>query len=152
LAWTPGRNKQDGYFTINTPGTCAVVGFARDKTCRLNKVTITPKSQFCALYVLARDLEEDLNQGPAILVVAMARARNTAMTFNETQDAVLDKGRPPILMEPVKATIHMDRPGPCTVTVLNHDGLRTSRQLPVQDGIFEIDGARDKTPYYLVEY
>lgn len=152
LAWTPGQNNQDGYFTLQTPHTCAVVGFAQDLPCHLGQVTMTPKSRFSVIYVTARDLKDTLMNGNALLVVAMARARNTGMILNDTQDAVLEKGRAPIRMEPVKATLRIRRPGQPTVTLLDHDGMRTSRQLPIQNGLFEIDGARDKTPYYLVEY
>jgi hypothetical protein len=38
------------------------------------------------------------------------------------------------------------------VHVLDHDGCRTGRTLPLRDGVLEIDGARDKTPYYLITY
>jgi hypothetical protein len=44
----------------------------------------------------------------------------------------------------------MDTPG--TNRLLDHDGARTEKTLPVADGAFTIDGARDKTCYHLVEY
>ena len=65
---------------------------------------------------------------------------------------LLDRGSAPILMEPVRATITIDRPGDPTVHVLDHNGCRTGRTLPVREGQLEIDGARDRTCYYLVEY
>ena len=65
---------------------------------------------------------------------------------------IIERGKPPVVMEPVKATIKIDRPGKVTVYILDHDGVRTDRTVPVQDGQFTIDGARDKTPYYLVVY
>jgi len=36
--------------------------------------------------------------------------------------------------------------------LLDHDGLPTGKSLPIQDGRFTLDGARDRTPYYLVRY
>jgi hypothetical protein len=55
-------------------------------------------------------------------------------------------------MEPVRAAIALRRAGAPTVHLLDHDGLRTEKKLAVRDGTFEIDGARDRTPYYLIEY
>jgi hypothetical protein len=36
------------------------------------------------------------------------------------------------------------------VNVLDHDGRRTGRTIPVKDGRFTLDGAKDKTIYYEV--
>jgi hypothetical protein len=38
------------------------------------------------------------------------------------------------------------------VNVLDHDGGRTGRTVPVKDGRFTLDGARDKAIYYEVVY
>ena len=56
------------------------------------------------------------------------------------------------LMEPVKAVITIRRAGRPTVYALDHDGFRTDRTLVARDGTFEIDGVRDRTPYYLIVY
>ena len=83
--------------------------------------------------------------------VAIARARNTGMkVFQDSR--IIDRGKAPVVMEPVKATIRIDRPGKATVYVLDNDGVRTDRTLPVQDNQCTIDTARDKTPYYLIAY
>ena len=55
-------------------------------------------------------------------------------------------------MEPVRAEIHLRKEGTPTVHVLDHDGCRTGKTLPCPDGKIQIDGARDKTCYYLVSY
>jgi galactose mutarotase-like enzyme len=74
------------------------------------------------------------------------------MTLNETENAVLKQGAGPVLMEPVRARIKLARSGTARVHVLDHDGRRTGRTLKVSDKSFEIDGAKDRTPYYLVVY
>jgi hypothetical protein len=155
LRWKEGSDteaKLGGYFTIDTPGTKAVVGFAPGQECRLGEVTITPQCPFAAIYVTACERDKDIRTSKKLLVVALARARNTGMRFNETEDSLLDRGQPPILMEPVQATITVSRPGTPKLVLLDHDGLRTETTLPIQDGQFTIDGARDKTPYYLIEF
>ncbi|MEK7995349.1 MAG: hypothetical protein AAB403_16220, partial [Planctomycetota bacterium] len=64
----------------------------------------------------------------------------------------LQVGAGPILMEPVEAEIMIRKPGDPKVIVLDHDGAPTGRTIPAADGTFTIDGARDKSPYYVVRY
>jgi len=151
LRWREGESKLDGSFTMDTPATKAVVGFAEGQTARLGHVTITPQSRYGAIYVTAQGPGEDISSAGRLLVVVIARARSTGMkVFQDSR--IIERGQAPVVMEPVKATIRIDRPGRATVHVLDHDGARTGRTLPVQDGQFTIDGASDKTPYYLVAY
>jgi hypothetical protein len=153
LRWQePGEAKLGGYFTIDTPGTKAVVGFAAGQTFQLGEVTITPQSPFAAIYVTAQETDKDIRTSRKLLVTALARARNTGMEFNDAGDSLLDRGQPPILLEPVKATITLSKPGMPRLVPLDHDGLRTQGSLPVQHGTVTIDGTRDQTPYYLIEY
>ncbi len=151
LRWKAGKSKLDGFFTLDTPGTKAVVGFAAGQACVLGSVTIEPKSRFVAVYVTAKEPDRTVETSKKLLVVAVARARNSGMkVFND--DRILDKGKPPVVMEPVRARIAVRKGGAPKVTALDHNGRRTDRVLPAEGGAFEIDGARDKTPYYLVEY
>jgi hypothetical protein len=152
LRWKSGSSKLDGCFTINTDATKAVVGFTKDQTFELGNVTIQPKSRFSVIYLTAQDPNKDINSSKKILVVAIARARNTGMKLNKSEDQILDQGESPILMESVRATIKLKRPGQAEVYLLDHDGLRTQKTLLVQNNTFEIDGNRDKTCYYLITY
>jgi hypothetical protein len=152
LRWREGASETDGFFTMNTAATKAVVGFAEGKALELGGVTIEPRSRFAAIYITAQAKGETIASARKLLVVAIARARNTGMRLSAAEDAVLDRGGPPVLMEPVKATISLGRPGAPTVLLLDHDGLPTDRTIPVREGTFTIDGARDRTPYYLVRY
>jgi len=151
LRWRAGGERLSGYFTMDTPASKAVVGFAAGQTCKLGEVTIAPQGRFGAVYVTARDPGGTVAAAKDLLVVAIARARNTGMkVFQDSR--ILARGGPPVVMEPVRARIRIDgRPAP-TVQVLDHDGCRTGRTLPVRDGEFQIDGARDKTCYYLIRY
>jgi hypothetical protein len=153
LRWQEGSGgKLGGYFTIDTPGTKAVVGFAEGRQCRLGDITITPQCPFAAIYISAQEPDKDITTSKGLLITALARARNTGMKLNDSEDELLDRGNPPILMEPVKATITLSKPGTPKLYLLDHDGLRTETTIPIQDGRFTIDGTRDKTPHYLLEY
>lgn len=151
LTWCPGKSKMDGYVTIDTPATKAVVGFADGATCRLGEITIEPDSRYGAIYVTAQKQQATVRDADALLVVAIARARNTGMKVHADR-LVVEKGDAPILMEPVRANITLDRPGTPTVHILDHDGARTEHTLPVKNGTISIDTGRDKTCYYLVSY
>jgi hypothetical protein len=143
-----------GYFTVNTAGTKAVVGFAKGKSFDLGNVTIRMKSRFGAVFVTADGQSELLTSAKSILVTVMARARNSGMKYRYNVDeTVLEKvGGAPVLMEPVQAVVTIDRLDTGAVHILDHDGLRTGRTTPLRDGRFVIDGSRHKTLYYEVSY
>jgi hypothetical protein len=65
---------------------------------------------------------------------------------------VLANGGAPILLEPVKATVTIGGRAIEAVNILDHDGRRTERRVPVTEGRFILDGAKDKTIYYEVVY
>ena len=151
LRWKEGEGRRTaGYFTMNTAGTKAVVGFAEGQPCDLGPVSITPRSRFAAIYVTAAGRHETLATSRRLLIVALARARNTGMMFSPTGEELLERGRGPVLMEPVKADFAIRARRVISVQRLDHDGCRTEATLPVVDGRFTIDGATDRTPYYEV--
>jgi hypothetical protein len=151
LSWKEGDSRHSGYFTINTAATRAVVGFAQGQTIRLGNITIRPKSQFAAIYITAKEKDKDLSSSAKLLVVALARARNTGMKiFRNTR--LLSKGSSPVLMEPVHAEITVNRSGSPKVIALDHDGRKTDVTVPISNSTFEINGARYKTIYYEIEY
>ena len=73
------------------------------------------------------------------------------MKFNAEGNELLELGRPPLLIEPVRAKVTIAGRKVKSVHVLDHDGRRTEVELPVAAGAFSIDGARDRSFYYDVE-
>lgn len=158
LAWHAGDRRLDGSIQIDTPGTQAVIGFAEGKTIELADSTIHPKSRYGAIYLSAQSSSGTLATDDAVLISAIARARNEGQIVLE-DSLILSKGtierrKPigPVLMEPVVAKIELSRSDPATVHLLDHGGSRTGKTIPIEDGIVTIDTGRDATPYYLVEY
>jgi len=151
LRWKAGEQKLSGSFTIDTPATKAVVGFAKGQSSKLGEVTIAPQSRYGAIYVTARGADETIASASDLLIVAVARARNTGMrVFLDSR--ILNRGQAPVVMEPVTARIAIRKKGSPTVHILDHAGRKTGRTLTATNGAFEINGARDKTCYYLVSY
>jgi hypothetical protein len=153
LRWREASGATGGCFTMDTPGTKAVVGFAGSGQYVLGQATIEPQpGRFSAIYLTARERSQNLDTSRELILVATARARNTGMKFSPGGDRLLAPGAAPILMEPVKGRISLRRPGAFQVILLDHDGRLTDRTLPVENGAFTFDAARDKTPYYLIRY
>ncbi len=147
LAWdTSGQ----GFFTVNTPGTKAVVGFTGGKEQTLGDVKVRIDSPFASLFLTALERGEDLAGGKRALLTVLARQSNTGFTYFAPDHKVLKNGGPPILLEPVKATVTIAGRPIARVNILDHDGRRTGRTLAVTDGRFTLDGAKDKAIYYEV--
>jgi hypothetical protein len=148
LAWdTAGR----GFFTVNTPGTKAVVGFAQGKEQKLGDVMVRLDSEYAVLVLTAAGRGEDLATGKRAVISVLARQSNTGFTYFAADNRVLNNGGPPVLLEPVKAAVTVGRQVEA-VHVLDHDGRRTGRTLPADGGRFTLDGARDKAIYYEVVF
>jgi hypothetical protein len=149
LAWdTSGQ----GFFTVNTKGTKAVVGFTGGKEQMLGDFKIKIDTSFALLFMTAADRKEDLTNCKRALIAVLARQTNTGFTYFAPDKRVLKNGGPPILLEPVKATVSIAGRSIEAVNVLDHDGRRTSRTLVVTDGQFTLDGVKDKTIYYEVVF
>jgi hypothetical protein len=151
LRWTESDTKHDGFFTMDTPGTKAVVGFAAGKRFELGDVVLEPACEYAAIYVTAAEPDGTIDTSDMLLVFAIARARNTGQEVSGDGTRLLAKGAGPVRMEPVRARITLQREGRAHLVLLDHDGLRTDRVRPVENGIIEIDGTADRTPFYLVE-
>lgn len=152
LFWSETNAPIGGKFTMKTPGTCAVIGFAAGQKCDLGAVSIEPRTRFSAIYVTARNPNETIENARELLIVAMARARNTGMKFSPDGARLLAQGTAPIVMEPVTALLTLKKTGTPKVLLLDHNGKPTGATLPVDNGKILLDGTRDKTPYYLIQY
>ncbi|HJT32795.1 MAG TPA: hypothetical protein VJ783_12210 [Pirellulales bacterium] len=141
-----------GFFTIDTTGTKGVVGFAAGKPQRLGDVTIELESPYASVILTALDKASTLDNAKRALLSVVARNCNTGFKYFAIDQRILDNGHGPILLEPVKATISIGRRPIAAVHVLNHAGGRSGKTLDVRSGKFTVDGARDRTLYYEVEY
>jgi hypothetical protein len=141
-----------GFFTIDTPGTKGVVGFAAGKPQRLGDVLIELHSPYASVLLTALDQASGLESAKHALLSVVARNSNTGFRYFSIDNRILDNGQGPLLLEPVQATISIGARPIAAVHILNHAGQRTGKTLEVQSGRFTVDGARDRTLYYEVEY
>lgn len=143
-----------GFFTVNTAGTKAVVGFAEGKKQTLGDVEITLKSPYASLFVTALDKDSNLENGRSALITIVARACNTDFQYNSQNNAMIgeDGGTAPILLEPVQAEISFGKRSVAAVNVLDQNGVRKGKTVPVENGLVQIDTGNDKTMYYEVVF
>ena len=148
LAWDYSGK---GYFTVNTEGTKAVVGFAQDKQLGLGGYKFTVRSPYVSLFLTSLEKRKNLSETKTALLTAVARNSNSGYKILSVDNRMLDNGTAPILLEPVKAAITCGR-AVAAVNILDHDGQRTGRTLPVDHNRFEIDSGKEKTIYYEVVF
>jgi len=149
LTW---NYKNNGYFTVNTPGTKGLVGFSEGEELDLDNVKITVKTPFAVVLVTSLDKEQSIGTAKSLLVTTVARARNTGMRYDENKSRVLDIGKAPVLMEPVKVDLKIDRPGQPDVYVLDPAGKRTGEKIKPTGGTIKLDSGLYRTIYYEITY
>ncbi len=149
LAWDYSGK---GFFTVNTDGTKAVVGFAKGKELALGDVKIAVQCPYASLFLTAAERDATLANAGSALLSAVARNCNSGFKYLVFDNRVLENGTTPIMLEPVKAKITIAGRAIAAVNILDHDGNRTDRALEVRDGAFTIDGAQDKALYYEVVF
>jgi hypothetical protein len=141
-----------GWFTVDTPGTKAVVGFAGGNAAKPGNITIAVASPYASIFLTALARTETLATAKSALLTAVARNCNTGFKYFAPDSKALDNGKAPILLEPVQATITLSGREVAAVNILDHNGRRTGKTLPVQNSQFTINGAQDKTLYYEVVF
>lgn len=134
-----------GYFTIDTPGTQGVVGFAGGRSLSFADFRITVENPFAVILVTAMEKDARLESAERILVTALARVRFPGTGGGEAADKAA------VLMEPVSFRLDFRRAGRPEVHVLDHGGGRTGKRLPIEAGSLAVDGrATQAITYELV--
>jgi len=129
-------DSNSGLFTIVAPRAKAAVGFlGRLGPVDLKGVTVECETPFAAVLVTSLDAEPISSSG-RVLVTAVARAENTGQAFCRNRSAIPEKGRPPVLAEPVRCRLTMRLAGRPSVHRLDETGRRRGR-LPA-----DFDGKR----------
>lgn len=144
--------KDKGYFTMNTPCSRAFVGFNPGKNIDLGNICYKLDKQNPYAVMLLTSLEKgvSLDKAKRAFVTMLARAKNTGMSFNNDHTVLVSKGKSPLLMEPVSAELVLPRPA--KVFVLDHNGIRTGKEVkPGKGNKFQLKGDNN-TIYYEIEF
>jgi hypothetical protein len=112
-------------------------------------VTVDVKTPFVSLLFTPLD-DRPLEESEHVLITALARDKQTGTEYSEDGRTLRTIGGPPLLMEPVQATVRLRGAAPSRVNALDVYGVPTGQSVPVDgDGRFTIDG-RFRTYYYEV--
>jgi len=145
LAWDYGRRT----VTLATPKTQAIIGFAGGTTHDLPGARVAVKTPFVSIILTPLD-DKPLAESASILITAMARDRQSNSQYNADGTQLLAIGGPPLLMEPVQATITLKGPAPKSVEVLDIYGVPNGQHVKTDGSAFTIDGSY-RTYYYHVK-
>jgi hypothetical protein len=146
LVWRYG----DRCVEVRSPKTQGVIGFTGGKRYELPAAVAEIKTPFVSLLLTPLD-NEDLGSSRRILITAMARDKQTDAAYNADWSRLDQMGGPPLLMEPVQATMRLHGATPAQVRPLDVYGVPRPEKLAVRsDGSFTIDGTY-RTYYYFVE-
>jgi hypothetical protein len=140
-----------GFATIDTPGTQGYVGFAAGKSLAFGDITIKAATKYASILVTAESPKGLLSKDQRVLISAVARNSNKGFRILTLDGkTIVDNGTAPIMLEPVQAELSFSKRKVKQVNVLDQDGKRTNRTVPVKNGAFTIDTGRDMTLYYEV--
>ena len=146
LTWDWGRK----VVMVHTNKTQGVIGFAAGKTYDLPGVRIEDiETPFVVLLFTPLD-NRVLTESEHILITALARDKQLGTIYNEDGTQLLETGGPPLLLEPVQATITLKGAALTSVKVVDVYGVPTDHRLERTGNTFRIDG-RYATYYYEVK-
>ena len=163
-------DREVGLFTAVAPRVRMAVGFLRQAgTVQLGTVTVQCQTPFAALTLIALD-EHPIETSRRLLLTAVARAENTGqaclrgkssggggvdadtgLTFLGDVSSIAEKGRTPVLVEPVDAVV--DIPGSRTLQAfpLSPTGQRRKAlETATRDGRTQVPTREARSPWVLL--
>lgn len=143
LLWDYGNR----VVSVMTPKTQGVIGWAAGRHYDLPGVGIDVTTPFVSLLLTALD-DRPLIDSTHILVTALARDRQWNGLYDATSDNLLQVGGPPLLLEPVQATLTFKGGALGSARVVDIHGVPTATVVPISGGnAITIDGTYE-TYYY----
>ncbi len=131
------RNWKRGFGVIDTVRTQAVYGLVGEqKEIKLRDITLAIQTRF-ATVALSSLTFLPIENSNRLLLTAVGRVRNTGMVYNITHTRLLDRGKGPMLLEPIKGEVRLRTPlETLRVHALGPRGERL-RQVPAEweDGV-----------------
>ncbi len=140
----------DKVVTVHSEKTQGVIGFAGGGTYHLPAVTVSQiETPFISLLFTPLD-DRPLIDSEHILITALAQDKQYGAVYYSDGTQLLETGGPPLLLEPVRATLTFKGAPLTSVKVVDVYGVPTQRQVERSGNTFTIDG-RYTTYYYQVK-
>jgi hypothetical protein len=146
LTWDYGKR----VVTVHSEKTQGVIGFAGGRSYDLPGVTVrVGQTPFISLLFTPLD-NRPLIESRHVLITAMAQDKQHGTLYNNDGTELIETGGPPLLLEPVQATVTFKGAPLTLVRVVDVYGVPTAQQLERTGNTFVIDG-RYATYYYEVK-
>jgi len=146
LTW----NYADKVVTVHSDKTQGVIGFAGGLTFDLPGVTVeVGPTPFVSLLFTPLD-NVPLIESEHILITAMAQDKQLGTVYNEDGTKLVSTGGPPLLLEPVQATLTFKGTALSSAKAVDVYGVPADEQIERTGNTFSIDG-RYATYYYEVK-
>ena len=147
LVWDYGRER----VLLRGAKTQAILGKPGADAIALPGVTATVRTEFVSLIFTPLD-DAPLAESKHILITALAQDKQTGARYNADGTQLEAAGTPPLLLEPVQATLKFTGAKPASVLPCDHYGVPMAGKSvpPSNDGSFTIDGTY-RAYYYEVK-
>jgi hypothetical protein len=146
LAWDYGNK----VVTVRSDKTQGVIGFAGGSVFDLPGVTVeVGQTPFVSLLFTPLD-DKSLIDSAHILITAMAQDKQFGTVYNEDGTNLIETGGPPLLLEPVQATLVFKGAPLSSAKAVDVYGVPADGQIERSGNTFAIDG-RYATYYYEVK-
>jgi len=146
LTWDYGSK----VVTVHSEKTQGVIGFAGGCTYELPGVTVKiGPTPFVSLLFTPLD-NRPLIESEQILITAMAQDKQLGTVYNEDGTKLIETGGPPLLLEPVQASLTFKGAPLSSVEVVDVYGVPTAKHVECTGNTFEING-RYAAYYYRVK-
>ena len=142
LLWNYGER----FVEVRADKTQGLIGFAGGRSHVLPALEIDLDTPFASLLVTSLD-GRSLDESSHMLVTALARDRQLGAGYNADGSVLEAVGGPPLLLEPVEATLTFTKAVLTSVHPVDFNGVPRSEALPLTGSSIRIDGSY-QTFYY----
>jgi hypothetical protein len=145
-------DREAGLFTMNTPNARAAIGMLADAgPVTLGGVTVECATPFASVMVSSLD-GEAIAQSRRLLLTVVSRAENTGQALSINGSAIPERGRAPVLAEPVDCRVTLQSRVPLRAWSLGPTGVKL-HELPVkiEGGTLTVDVTGARSPWILLE-
>ena len=144
LAWNI-----NGWYKILAEKSQGVVGQAGPGSISLSDIEVELTTPFVSLLFTSLD-GRTISESGSILITAMAQDKQTGTIYNSDQTQIIALGGPPLLMEPVQASLTFGGEPIVEVQILDEHGVPRGVVDGIEGNTFQIDGRWETAWYHVV--
>lgn len=153
LTWF--QNNGQGFVSINTPATQALIGFIKNSGKILPHLDVNISNDFASVILSSTD-SRIISKADELLLAATAKFELTHMKYNENKTELIQWGEKPGLIEPVSGNIFIrgiDHVISVELMAIGGDGNRIHVRTikPDQEGTIHLEIGSPATPVYLIK-